>query len=110
MIVEPWPARRRTSSVMTAAPLNVRDSRPDRRNASRVELSVDIGFESDTNFFTGFSEDLSDGGLFIATYTTLPVGTELAVSFVLPDGHSIKCAASVAWVRESRDKAADVKP
>jgi uncharacterized protein (TIGR02266 family) len=97
---------------MTAAPLTLdeMESRAERRTAHRVDLAVDIGFESDTNFFTGFSEDLSDGGLFIATYQTLPVGTSLGVSFVLPDGHAIKCTATVAWVRESRDKSADVKP
>lgn len=96
---------------MTAA-LKVEDSAQshERRAAHRVDLSVDIGLETDTNFFTGFSEDLSDGGLFIATYKTLPVGTELRVSFALPDGHTVKCAAVVAWVRESRDKSADVKP
>jgi uncharacterized protein (TIGR02266 family) len=96
---------------MTAA-LKVEDvAQPNERRAGhRVELSVDIGLETETNFFTGFSEDLSDGGLFIATYKTLPVGTELRVSFALPEGHSVKCAATVAWVRESRDKSADVKP
>ncbi len=58
----------------------------ERRGTRRVELEVDIGYHSETNFFTGFVNDISEGGIFVATYDLLPVGTHLMVSFVLPDG------------------------
>lgn len=72
----------------------------ERRSRERVRIEADIGFQSETNFFTGFSGDLSDGGLFVATYDLLPIGTELTVSFVLPEGHQVTARGHVSWIRE----------
>lgn len=80
------------------------------RKAPRVALDADIGFQSDTNFYTGFSEDLSDGGLFIATYNLLPVGAEVTINFTLPDGHLVVAKGHVTWVREFNEATPDVAP
>jgi len=80
------------------------------RKKPRVALDADIGFQSDTNFYTGFSEDLSDGGLFIATYNLLPVGAEVTINFTLPDGHLVVAKGYVTWVREFNDTTPDVAP
>jgi len=80
--------------------LNRRQSDEERRGAERVAVEAVIGFQSETNFFTGFSGDLSDGGLFIATWDVLPVDAELELSFILPDGRQINAAARVSWVRD----------
>jgi uncharacterized protein (TIGR02266 family) len=85
-----------------AIPL-VRRRDADRRAADRVRVLADVGFHSDSNFFTGFSSDVSDGGLFVATYDLLPVGTELTLSFVLPEGHQITVTGRVSWIRELSD-------
>jgi len=71
-----------------------------RRATRRMPLDVDIGFESEGNFSVGFSEDISEGGLFVATYDLLPVGTRLRVNFTLPDGHVVSVSCEVRWVRE----------
>ncbi len=72
----------------------------ERRSGERIEIEAVIGFHTETNFFTGFSGDLSDGGLFIATWDLLSVGEELTLSFVLPEGRRIRARARVSWVRE----------
>ncbi len=72
----------------------------ERRSAQRVEIEAVIGFHTETNFFTGFSGDLSDGGLFLATWDLLPMGSELTLSFVLPEGRQIRARGRVSWVRE----------
>jgi uncharacterized protein (TIGR02266 family) len=82
----------------------------DRRRAPRVEIETDIGFMSDTNFFTGFSGDISEGGLFVATYRPLDIGTRITLSFVLPGGHQITADGRVAWVRATDDPDSDVMP
>jgi uncharacterized protein (TIGR02266 family) len=82
----------------------------ERRERVRHELSVDIGMQSATNFFTGYSEDLSDGGLFIATHKLLAVGAKLVVTFVLPSGHAVTSSAKVVWLREPRDSSDDLQP
>ena len=52
-------------------------------------LEVEVGFVGDNNFFAGLSLDVSEGGVFVATYEPRPVGTKLMLSFVLPGGHTI---------------------
>ena len=48
----------------------------------------------------GLSMDLSSGGLFVATYQIKPVGSPVAVSLVLPDGHALWAKGVVRWVRQ----------
>lgn len=77
-------------------------SHDERRRFERHDLAAEIGMRSESNFYTGFSDDLSEGGLFVATYALLPVGARVEVSFWLPSGHEIKCTAEVRWVRDPR--------
>ena len=68
---------------------------------ARIETAVDL--QSESNFFAGLSEDLSDGGLFIATYSLLAIGTQVTVTFTLPDDRKVTTSARVVWLRETRD-------
>ncbi len=81
-----------------------RGSRPsfsgDRRSSPRIAIEAQLGFQSETNFYNGFAEDLSDGGLFIATYNVLPIGNEITVTFGLPEGREITADGRVVWLRE----------
>jgi uncharacterized protein (TIGR02266 family) len=74
-----------------------------RSSGARVFLEVDIGLLSDSNFYTGLSQDLSRGGLFVATYQPKPAGTTVRVYFVLPDGHEVNADGVVRWTREESD-------
>jgi uncharacterized protein (TIGR02266 family) len=71
----------------------------ERRQNERVTLQVEIGLHSESNFFTGFTEDLSEGGLFIATYQVLPIGTRVRATFAIPGGEELEVEATVVWVR-----------
>lgn len=82
----------------------------ERRTSPRMEIETDIGFYSDTNFYTGFTGDISDGGIFIATWNLLPVGTTLTVSFVLPGGHQVLAEGRVTWVRDTDTPELGVHP
>ncbi len=84
-----------------------RDGGSDRRERARVPVEAAVGFHTESNFFTGFSGDLSDGGLFIATLAPLPVGHEFALSFVLPTGRQIDAAATVSWIREPPESSSE---
>jgi uncharacterized protein (TIGR02266 family) len=75
------------------------------RRAARVELKVEIGIDDHTNFYVGFSENVSAGGLFIATYRLLPIETEVALTFVLPNELPIFVQGVVRWLREPEDRA-----
>lgn len=80
------------------------------RQAPRIACEVDIGFQSGSNFFTGFSEDISEGGLFISTYDFKEIGTTIDVNFTLPSGHTVIAQGVVRWVRELNPLTPDMEP
>jgi uncharacterized protein (TIGR02266 family) len=82
----------------------------ERRGAPRIPVEAEVGFQSDTNFFMGFSEDVSLGGLFVATFDTRPLGSMMCVNFTLPGGHLISADGVVRWVREYNETAPEISP
>jgi uncharacterized protein (TIGR02266 family) len=86
--------------MATSSPPNLAQ---DRRQHPRVALRSEVSFESEHNFYTGFTEDISEGGLFVATYQLRPVGTEIELSFTLPDGPTIETVGVVRWIRDPLD-------
>ena len=78
------------------------------RNGADIDVIVD--HDSDTNFFADISYDLHRGGLFVATYNILEVGTRLKLRLVLPGKHTFFLQGRVSWVRESLNCADDVSP
>lgn len=73
----------------------------EKRQSPRVELAADVSLFSETHFFAGLTEDVSEGGVFIATYALRPIGSELDVKFSLPTGHEVKTRGVVRWLREA---------
>lgn len=76
---------------------------PNRRGSERISLETTIGMHSESYFYSGRGQDLSDGGIFVATYAELPVGTPVTVSFLLPDGRPVNTPGIVRWTREARE-------
>jgi uncharacterized protein (TIGR02266 family) len=78
---------------------NERRSQKDQR----VVVEVDIGMLSQSNFYTGISLDVSQGGVFVSTYQPSPPGTQVSLYFVLPSGHSVQAEGTVRWTRAASD-------
>ncbi|MEO8800900.1 MAG: PilZ domain-containing protein [Polyangiaceae bacterium] len=68
------------------------------RSSSRKKVEVDIGIHSDSHFFAGLTGDVSHGGLFVATYAELTVGSKIMLDFELPNG-KIVVEGTVRWHR-----------
>ena len=51
---------------------------------SRAELSLAVTLMGENNFYVGLSQNISEGGIFIATYRVLPLGTRVLLTFTLP--------------------------
>lgn len=83
---------------------------PEGRQAKRVPMQAQIDFGSDSNFYSGFSTNISDGGVFIATVNVMPLGTHVDLSFTLPSGQAVHAKGVVRWVREVNDKLPDAFP
>jgi uncharacterized protein (TIGR02266 family) len=71
----------------------------ERRRHERIALDVKVTMHSDSNFYTGFTQDISEGGVFIASHEVLPIGSEVRFSLTLGKG-SVPCTGVVRWVRE----------
>ncbi|HEY8428471.1 MAG TPA: hypothetical protein VIL20_08865 [Sandaracinaceae bacterium] len=61
-------------------------------------LEVALAPNSDSNFYAGFDED-HPTGIFVATYSRLPVGAPAYLDVHLPGGHRFRTAAIVEWIR-----------
>lgn len=86
---------------------------PTRKASFGVErrsLEVNVGATTESNFFLGFSGDIGEGGVFVATYETLPKGTPVHVLVTLPGGYEFQADGRVGFVREAIDLGADSQP
>jgi len=76
----------------------------ERRPATRHRVEAELTLESDSNVFTGLVRDVSRGGVFVATYQPLPVGTAVLLDLILPDDR-IEIRGEVRWRRELCEEA-----
>jgi uncharacterized protein (TIGR02266 family) len=78
------------------------DEAIDKRQSPRIEMELSVSFavsdEVPHNFFPGIMQDISTGGVFIATKQMLPLGTRIRLSFIM-DRHQISGHAEVRWIR-----------
>jgi uncharacterized protein (TIGR02266 family) len=70
------------------------------RRAERRLAELQVEFDSETQFYAGITQDISEGGVFIATYCIQPVGTALGLSFELPCGTKVETRGTVRWLRD----------
>ena len=76
----------------------------------RVKVELEIKFSSVHNFYAGFVENLSAGGIFIATYKLRPVGETVAFEVTLPGCETpVSGVGEVRWVRQPHEDS-DVGP
>jgi type IV pilus assembly protein PilZ len=72
----------------------------ERRQEVRHRIVVNVTFESEHNFYTGLTQDLSSSGLFVATNNLLPEGERIHLKFTLPtSADPIELIAEVRWTR-----------
>jgi uncharacterized protein (TIGR02266 family) len=73
------------------------------KSGRREKLEANVGATTESNFFVGFSGEISEGGVFIATYATFPIGTAVEVLVTLPGGYASTVTGSVRFVRDPMD-------
>lgn len=78
------------------------DGPADSRATPRVPMEVDVSLTSESHFFVGLAGNLSEGGLFVATWRTLSVGAQVDIALSLPDG-PLAARGEVRWVRQATE-------
>ena|SRR5947207_9983421 len=76
-----------------------------RRARPRLAVDLDVTLESEHNFYAGFAENLSAGGIFVATHKLLPVGQKIGLSIRLPGlEEPVLGIGEVRWVRDYSER------
>lgn len=72
------------------------------RASERFDLEVSVDLESDSNFYTGLTQNISAGGLFIATNAIRRIGDRITLKFSLPGrAEPLSVETEVRWIREN---------
>ncbi len=106
--------KRQPPSPPPAAPAKI-DADPtvwtnEMRGSPRVVLQAAVDYASATNLYTGFTTNISEGGLFIATVERMPIGTHVDLCLQLPTGQLVRALGEVRWFREYNDTTPQVYP
>lgn len=83
---------------------------PPPATGPRVDVEANIGATTESNFFVGFSGEISDGGVFLSTYEVLKLGTRVRALVTLPGNFEFKVDGWVRFVRDPMDFNSDADP
>lgn len=76
----------------------------ERRDSTRRSVRVGVTLTSDSNLYVGFTDNISEGGLFVATHEMLEIGEQVRLNFELPGSDDrIEVDGEVRWHREVSD-------
>ncbi len=76
-----------------------------RRVHARYKVELDVSLGSDHNFYVGFVENMSAGGVFIATHMLRAVGEVFDLAIHVPSSDAmISGTGEVRWVREYSER------
>lgn len=111
------PLFRRMTTIKRAIPGDMMkldapdEAKINRREDQRVAVEVSVTMESDSNVYVGFTDNISEGGLFVATYDLVPIGSTLQLQFQLPDEEEpISVEAEVRWHRPADSQGEGLMP
>ena len=65
-------------------------------------MEAQVGLASGCNFYAGFAENISEGGLFIATEAPLFLGDRISLTVAFGEA-TVTAAAEVMWLRRSAE-------
>jgi uncharacterized protein (TIGR02266 family) len=84
-------------------PASHRSSKENRAHR-RLHVEIEVTLVSESQFYAGLSNNLSEGGVFVATYVTRKIGEKLDLTLTLPDAKPIRTVGEVRWVRGVSDR------
>ncbi|MBK7584606.1 MAG: TIGR02266 family protein [Myxococcales bacterium] len=102
---ERTPAEEARIRALSAAPCV-----DNRRGNARFAVELDVSISSDHNFYAGFTENLSAGGIFVATHALKAAGSLIELCIFLPGASgAIRGKGEVRWIRNYQE-GGDVPP
>jgi uncharacterized protein (TIGR02266 family) len=81
------------------------EGEPQRREHPRFSVNLDVSLGSEHNFYAGFAENLSAGGIFVATHMLKAEGEIIDLTIHLADApQPVRGRGEVRWIREYNDR------
>jgi type IV pilus assembly protein PilZ len=79
---------------------SVESTGAERRVHTRKRVTVRVDLRGEHQFYAGFTENISTGGLFVSTLAPFELGEEIEVQLALAGNLGVeKISTRVAWVR-----------
>lgn len=97
-------------SIPKAAPAPAPAPAAPATSGPRQSVEINIGATTQSNFYVGFSGEIAEGGVFLATYEVLARGTPVDMLITLPGGFELRAQGVVRFVRDPLDFSADAEP
>ncbi|HBO84581.1 MAG: pilus assembly protein PilZ [Deltaproteobacteria bacterium GWC2_42_11] len=73
---------------------------PQKRNLKRYNKRLSLKFGIEEPVRTGYTEDISNDGLFVKTVNAYPPMTRLNIEITLPDKNIVKAEGVVMWLKK----------
>lgn len=81
------------------------------REAQRVPIQLLVDYKADGNYLFDFCKDLGSGGVFIQTKKPLPTGSNIDLTFTIPDSkETLSTTGTVIWVQGDVTNRKDLTP
>jgi uncharacterized protein (TIGR02266 family) len=78
-------------------------SQKDRRHSERENVKIPVDYSAVDAFFSEFTTNINEGGMFIETETPPPLDATVQLQVRLPDlERPIKLGGRVAWVSDGK--------
>jgi uncharacterized protein (TIGR02266 family) len=75
----------------------------ERRRSARVPLNIPVDYSAVDAFFTEFSANINEGGIFVQSDTQSEIGTEVQLQFRLPGREEpLDVSGRVAWLSDGK--------
>jgi uncharacterized protein (TIGR02266 family) len=76
-----------------------------RRASQRFQVDLELTLQSESTIWIGTAENVSDGGVFVASKELKPIGTEVEMTLKLPGNNlPVWAVGTVVWIRETSGK------
>ena len=102
--VAPTPEEQAEMRAAVAAEQRALDEEEEnRRKSLRLALHANVTMRSETNFFSAMTENISDGGVFVATLSPPDIGEKVKLQISVEGEGGIVVSGIVRWLRSSED-------
>ena len=75
----------------------------EKRVAIRMKLHAQVNLKSESNFFMGFTENISEGGIFVSTLSPPDMGESIELAVAVEGAEPIAIKGIVRWHRTDDD-------